>query len=117
MDEFSIPENLEKCNKEIVCRQCGLIQTVDEAIKEHVNLRNGGFHIRLNCSACGAFLKFQQHSKNQILHFGKYKNKDISWIAENDQSYLYSLLKWKKLKNSTRESIENSLSGGGRDEN
>lgn len=107
-------ESKESNTNDLTCKSCGLIQSIssDEktpfqtAVIKKTALPNGGFHKQAFCSGCGVFIKNLQHSAKNILHFGKYKDKDIHWVAENDLQYLYYLLDWDKLKISTREAIE-----------
>lgn len=51
---------------------------------------NGTKHLRVECADCGKFLGYKRQNiiaRNFLMPFGKYKDKTVGWIFENDLNY------------------------------
>ncbi len=44
--------------EELVCQQCGLIQTYEEALLTFQDIANGNNHIRATCCGCNKWIKW-----------------------------------------------------------
>src|SRR3972149_7403170 len=91
----------------IVCKKCGVIHETKNIIVETIPLP-GGSHKKATCPTCKSFIKFLPHSI-PALHFGKYKGKTISEIAQKNPSYLQWLAKQDIKSAGLKAAIEEAL--------
>lgn len=94
--------------EELVCKKCGLCQSVAKANVTKKPLAQGGYHSIAKCYDCNTFIKNLPHSKVEMLWFGKYKGKAISTVAREDRQYLKWLLTT-NLKQNLKTVIEQEL--------
>jgi hypothetical protein len=47
---------------DLLCKRCGLVQSVDEADISVQTMRNGNKHLRANCGSCGRWIKYLPQS-------------------------------------------------------
>ena len=78
--------------EELICKNCGLCQSIAEANVIKKPLHNGGYHSIARCSDCNSFIKNIPHSRVAMLWFGKHKGKAISTVAREDKQYLQWLM-------------------------
>lgn len=67
------------------CYKCDKEFSKDEVKKEKV-----GVHLKAICPLCGSYIKFLEQTEpsgDDILPFGKYKDKSVDWICTNDNEY------------------------------
>lgn len=76
-----------KSQKEEICKQCGVVVVTSELKTKLETFSDGTVHKRGSCTACGSFVKWVRHASPKM-YVGKYKGKEIEWIAETDPEYL-----------------------------
>jgi uncharacterized protein YbaR (Trm112 family) len=70
---------------EVYCERCENAYLIKD-----IKLTQSGNHLRADCPMCGRFLKFVQQTEpsgDDILPFGKYKDKTVDWVCTNDNAY------------------------------
>lgn len=85
--------------EQIVCEKCGCFDDVSTAMK--------GPHLGAWCNGCGEFIKWLPQSKETIIHFGKYKGRELSSMkSEDEKKYLMWVVEQDWCKNNLADKIE-----------
>ncbi len=78
---------LHPLRAEEACKSCGVIVTADSLVTRLETFSNGTVHKRGSCASCGRFVKWVRHAVPKM-YTGKYKGRELEWIADNDPEYL-----------------------------
>lgn len=86
----------------LTCKKCG---TIDEVV-----ISEQGNHVRADCRACGAFIKFVPQGKPPVLYFGKYKGREISTLKSKEEvDYLNWVIVQTWCQKNVKKQIEDHL--------
>lgn len=86
----------------LTCKKCGVI---DEVI-----ISQQGVHVRADCRACGAFIKYVPQGIAPTLYFGKYKDRKIASMTDDEEiHYLQWLTIQTWLKPKIKEQVDAHL--------
>lgn len=86
----------------IFCQNCGLCDDYEK--------RQAGPHVSAYCNGCGKYIKHLPQGKPVMLHFGKYKGRELSSMLDDESiRYLRWLASEGDIKESLRESIVNHI--------
>lgn len=87
--------------EDIICLRCD--STNDYRVEQ------SGPHKKAVCNKCNRYIKFIPQSDKTLLHFGKYKGREIVTMRSDDElAYLYWLQKT-NIKRGLKIEIENHL--------
>lgn len=81
--------------EEINCKACGLCNDY--------RTEQSGQHIKAVCNGCGRYIKFISQGKPSVLHFGKYKGREIASMRSPTE---VEYLKWMMKNVSQKKVIE-----------